>query len=256
MRNEVILILVVTLLCLSARATKVQMPTNTITNSCVVSHYEDVAIIRNDIDSLRMDLNKYVFIIDSIRAEMNTITDQLNQKNNDNTGDVLSVINILVVISISIITMFLSKKQKILGVNVEKYTHEINDSIKHFERRYLTHQDMTNALDVVSRMESIYEEIKRRITSDYSHFVNNTDVDSKYENLFLDIGHSVSKIKSIMNYYNSSDKIPSEEAYFKAVNDLLFHPDLMKMDDQIDSFISEGEKYHKMLNQVIKEINF
>lgn len=256
MSNKVFLYLVVMHFCLSSWGTQAQPHTNALSDSDSMSHYENAAGIRREIDSLRMDLNEHMFTIDSIQAETKTIMNQLCEKNKDNTSDLLSIINILVVIAIFIITTILSKKQKKLGIKIGEYTGEINNSIKHFERRYLINQDRTIALDTVSQIEFYYQEIIRRISLDYNHFVRGENIDSRYENLYLDICRGVSKIKAILNYNNISDeKIPSEEAYIKAVSDLLFQPDLVNLNEQIDSFKREGEKYHGLLKQVIKEID-
>jgi len=146
-----------------------------------------------------------------------------------------------------------------LGENINVSTSEIRDSVKQFELKYLVNKDQDGLLHSISTVEKNYETLKIKILSDYSHFNNqskNKAIGSDYyETMFFEIRSGIDNIRELLSrHVQSPDVIPDEEPYIESIRQITLYPNFELMDEQIDSLMREGEKYHQALKTVLQTV--
>lgn len=142
-----------------------------------------------------------------------------------------------------------------MGGVIKSHTSEIQKTVKHFENKYLANNDGLIVENALSEMIESYERLLKKMDNDYYHFDNDSN-NSKpnmdfYEEKSSKIKKSTEIIRGTLTKHKTTIQIPDEKPYLEALNEVVFKPTLLDMDEQMRNFSQKGIEYHNEVRSVM-----
>jgi len=145
-----------------------------------------------------------------------------------------------------------------MGNKIKGYTEKIQTSVEHFEAVYVGKDDKKRAEECLLNVNKTYESVSQKLESDYDYFVsyseNGLDYSNYYIEKYTETKKYIEQINYIVIYHKLNIQLPSEESYLDAFKTIAFNPELDKMPEQIESFISVGRKYCEEITSAVQNI--